>query len=1187
MSDKHSLLQRLIANTLLCTFLTSIVIGNPALANSFADGQALGQASTSSISTGISSGSSLSLLPSFGSSGTTDLQNNYPGDGRDSVTSVTDLMSKGATVQDQTCAVGDLSCSARSFATERYGAAQTNNYQAIAQTMRSTELSRNSEDVLGMNNVPTAGGSNVCVETTTTLPDGTKEETCLDATIKQTTYFTKLPTTVGNAYTSPICLDSGYTLNADKSLCVKDVYSCPVGSTLNGNVCENTTTEITQGVVKDGYDLYKCLNPGRFLYYLKKPASGWWGSKATYNYLYCNNDGSVVSETGTTNEPTAAYLSSLKANYIKKINFLGLSSLPNKPVINWSSRSSCSGINPSTDVFFPFGVFPSGTYSDADKGIDIKNQIIIETDYSAYFAPSFNTACASSSGSTWRKVANFSIEKISNPNTVNNNALPLSYSCGSQDAGRIIYDRKYWNGQPDYVRARIQCNNDGTLNFSKYSQSGAPTFEFHGYILKGGEFDLRYSFSNLSILIGESNNILSTGSGEALQLYEHKVKIKNTTSYPATHTYAEASPGCLGGEVVSAGQVVQSAETLVPGTQSGGTMTCKSTLYSCPAGMAMNGNLCEDTNRLQYTNNPDCVNLGYDVASDTEGFLCTTQELTECALMPSDCVETGSTCIYTDKITNSPTFGQCLATKKTYECPVPGETIVSENCSYQPMCIDGNCFTQKSKCPPIPGVNPIMHYDEVCQNLTKETIKTCPVTYTYGAPDENGEKHIIGAEVDTNTCTWSNDATCTVAPIRMITDEFGFTSWPTEANFSCLGDTMELCAELDTDTECTLTSSSNEQFSIDGGTPIVVAKHFDCARTLTLPTDTCTDDFAKMAVSMEASRQAGEYLDVDNLKIFGGEFHRCDRRSVGWGGSNLGSKSCCNISAPDPENNQDVLAEAKSSITMQGAMSLVDYTVDSGSSYVYDFMMDDSFFQEISTKLLGAAEAATTAASQADMLAEQTTDFSNASYGVSYAGVGIAYTGGTAAAGTTVATGGATGTSAMSLGGGFQLQFSPIGLYIYAAIKLYQSYQAALACDEEDYKTATLSKGKLCYSYGTWCEKEESGIFGSTCVKYRTGKCCFNSKLARIINEQGRKQLGLSMEQCGGFTVDQLGALDWSKIDLSEFISDMLEEAQRNLPTANDLQRLNDKIVNNVNASTTGGTQPIDLGVNGEKRVHN
>jgi conjugal transfer mating pair stabilization protein TraN len=368
----------------------------------------------------------------------------------------------------------------------------------------------------------------------------------------------------------------------------------------------------------------------------------------------------------------------------------------------------------------------------------------------------------------------------------------------------------------------------------------------------------------------------------------------------------------------------------------------------------------------------------------------------------------------------------------------------------------------------------------------------------------------------------------------------------------------------------------------------VVAKHFDCARTLMLPTDTCTDDFAKMAVSMEASRQAGEYLDVDNLKIFGGEFHRCDRRSAGFGGASVGSKSCCNISAPDPENNHDVLAEAKSSIGMQGAMSLIDYSVDSGSSYVYDFMMDDSFFQEVSTKLFSAAETAASTASQADMLAEQTSEFSSASYGVSYAGIGIAYTGTATAtaAGTTVA-GGATGTSSMSLGGGFQLQFSPVGLYIYAAIKLYQAYQAALACDDEDYKTSTLSEGKLCYTYGTWCEKEESGVFGSTCVKYRTGKCCFNSKLARIINEQGRKQLGLDMENCGGFTVAQIGELDWSKIDLSEFISDMLEQAQKNLPTASDLQRLNDKIINNVNASSSGGTQPIDLGVNGNKRIHN
>jgi hypothetical protein len=101
-----------------------------------------------------------------------------------------------------------------------------------------------------------------------------------------------------------------------------------------------------------------------------------------------------------------------------------------------------------------------------------------------------------------------------------------------------------------------------------------------------------------------------------------------------------------------------------------------------------------------------------------------------------------------------------------------------------------------------------------------------------------------------------------------------------------------------------------------------------------------------------------------------------------------------------------------------------------------------------------------------------------------------------------------------------------------------------LACDEEDYKSTTKTNAKLCYQTGTWCEHKDCGLFGCTCTKYRTGKCCFNSKLARIINQQGRGQLGLDIRDCSGFTVPQIQQLDWSKIDLSEFIADMLAQAK-------------------------------------------
>jgi conjugal transfer mating pair stabilization protein TraN len=159
---------------------------------------------------------------------------------------------------------------------------------------------------------------------------------------------------------------------------------------------------------------------------------------------------------------------------------------------------------------------------------------------------------------------------------------------------------------------------------------------------------------------------------------------------------------------------------------------------------------------------------------------------------------------------------------------------------------------------------------------------------------------------------------------------------------------------------------------------------------------------------------------------------------------------------------------------------------------------------------------------------------------------------------------------------------------IVVALKMFEAYQAALACDQEDYETATLKKGKLCYSYGSWCERKSSGIFGSTCEVYRTGHCCYNSVLARIINEQGRKQLGLPMDVCNGFTIEQIQALDWNEIDLTEFISIMLEKAQESLPTPSDMERLKSKFSSNAGVSASTGKQPIDQTLeDGTRKPHN
>ena len=87
---------------------------------------------------------------------------------------------------------------------------------------------------------------------------------------------------------------------------------------------------------------------------------------------------------------------------------------------------------------------------------------------------------------------------------------------------------------------------------------------------------------------------------------------------------------------------------------------------------------------------------------------------------------------------------------------------------------------------------------------------------------------------------------------------------------------------------------------------------------------------------------------------------------------------------------------------------------------------------------------------------------------------------------------------------------------------------------------------KLCHTIGTWCSAcfRVLGVCVS-CVERTTSKCCFNSMLARIVNEQGRVQVGkgwggAESPDCSGFTVAQLQSLDFAAMDFTEFYASLV-----------------------------------------------
>ena len=107
-------------------------------------------------------------------------------------------------------------------------------------------------------------------------------------------------------------------------------------------------------------------------------------------------------------------------------------------------------------------------------------------------------------------------------------------------------------------------------------------------------------------------------------------------------------------------------------------------------------------------------------------------------------------------------------------------------------------------------------------------------------------------------------------------------------------------------------------------------------------------------------------------------------------------------------------------------------------------------------------------------------------------------------------------------------------------------------CGTGDMLTAAAMKAKRTHFVGTYCKKKFPFI---GCVQSAQTHCVFQSKLGRIVQEQGRLQLKAFLTgsrvdwgtpenpNCRGFTSEEFQFLDFSKMDLSEFFADIKAKA--------------------------------------------
>jgi conjugal transfer mating pair stabilization protein TraN len=264
-------------------------------------------------------------------------------------------------------------------------------------------------------------------------------------------------------------------------------------------------------------------------------------------------------------------------------------------------------------------------------------------------------------------------------------------------------------------------------------------------------------------------------------------------------------------------------------------------------------------------------------------------------------------------------------------------------------------------------------------------------------------------------------------------------------------------------------------------------------------------DFGKAVAMMEATREAGIY-GADLSEFFKGFGSQCAVKVL----ADKTVRNCCKAAGGGGNyTNYAVIGLGAKAAFAVGKVELapVKESIVSGSKYVYD-----SLFQSQAPELVEAGAAAAASGLAPEAVAEVS-----------------------AQAGATF---GAYGFEFAYMGGGefTYVGFDPSSFALSVAMLIVTEW---LGCEPEEQITQMKRGQGLCAYIESKCSK---AVLGS-CVEKTEQHCCFNSVLAKVINRQGRSQLGLPADQCSGFTEAQLLALDFSAIDFTEFIESIAPKA--------------------------------------------
>jgi hypothetical protein len=121
------------------------------------------------------------------------------------------------------------------------------------------------------------------------------------------------------------------------------------------------------------------------------------------------------------------------------------------------------------------------------------------------------------------------------------------------------------------------------------------------------------------------------------------------------------------------------------------------------------------------------------------------------------------------------------------------------------------------------------------------------------------------------------------------------------------------------------------------------------------------------------------------------------------------------------------------------------------------------------------------------------------------------------------------------------------------------------ACSGEEKELAQWRAKKRCVFVGTYCAEK---ILGK-CIRKKSSFCCFGNKLSKLLNDQGRRQLGIGFGEaeapdCRGLTPEELSRIDMSEIELSELYEDVQANfkppAQAHMAKGIELERIKENM---------------------------